>query len=264
MSKSFIHSFTALFLFVLLILASVSGILAPITDYGRMGANVLMIPFAAVFFKINNFFGVVENIRDLAAQNDILGKQIEELTGELAVLEKEGQENRILREALGFKQNTKLKLIPAEVITLDPLKGDVRVTLNRGSNQGVSAQDAVVVSGNVMVGVIAEVSDNTSQMDIVTSSQVNINAQNTSGKASGLVKGEHGLGLLFDLVSQNEAITLGDKIVTSGLSGLYPKNLLIGAVSEIRSSSSELFQRASVIPAANLRELRVVFIVKNE
>src|SRR3989344_2110432 len=264
MSKSFIHSFIALFLFALLMLANVSGILAPIIDYSRTGVNFLMTPFAAVFSKINNFFEVVGNIRNLAAQNDILGKQIEELTGELAVLEKEEQENRVLREALGFKQNTKLKLIPAEVMTLDPLKGDVRVTLNRGSNQGVSAQDAVVISGNVMVGVIAEVSDNTSQMNLVTSSQVNINAQNTSGKALGLVKGDHGLGLLFDLISQNEAIASGDKIVTSGLSGLYPKNLLIGTVSEIRSSSSELFQRASVIPAANLRNLRVVFIAKNE
>lgn len=264
MSKPLVHSFFAIFLLAVFVFSSISGFFSPIRDAGRLGADFLMIPVTAIFSRINNFFMVLVNLRDLASQNVILTKQVEELTGEIAVLEKEKQENRVLREALGFSQESKFAIIPAEIISFDPLRGDVRVTLNRGSNQGVAVQDAVVISGNLMVGVIVEVSENTSQMDLITSSGVVINAQNTSGKATGLVKGEHGLGLLFDLVSQNELINLGDKIVTSGLSGLYPRNLLIGTVGEIRSTSSELFQRASIVPAANLRALNIVFVVKNK
>ena len=53
----------------------------------------------------------------------------------------------------------------------------------------------------------------------------------------------------------------GDKVVTSGLSDDFPKGLLIGDVAGINSSSTELFQKAAVSPAADLRSLRFLFVV---
>jgi len=127
----------------------------------------------------------------------------------------------------------------------------------------IEAGDAVVVSGKVLVGVVSAVFDSTSQFELITSSGIAVNAQVSKREATGgIVRGEHGLGLLFDLISQTEVIKLKDRIITSGLGGRFPANLLIGEVGEIRSSSSELFQKASVISATNLRNLRVVFVVK--
>lgn len=263
MSRSLTQSILAGLLLTALIFASTAGFLAKVLDYGRIGTGFLMTPFVAVFSRINSFLSIIFNLRQLAAQNGILTKQVEELTSQVAVLEKEQQENRLLRDALGFAQDSELEFVPAEIISLDPFRGDVRVTLNRGAKQGIQVQDAVIISGNIMVGVVAEVSENTSQMDLITSSQVTVNAESAGGAATGLVRGEHGLGLLFDLVAQNEVLAPGDKIITSGLSGLFPENLLIGTLGEVRSSSSELFQRAAIIPAANLRNLRFVFVVKN-
>lgn len=262
MSKPFVHTLLAAFLLVVLVFAGTSGFLSPVLDAGRISVLYLGYPFVQVFTRADNFFGVISRLRELSSENAILNRQVEQLSAEAASLEKERQENRALREALGFQAQSKLRLIPAEVISMDALAADSRVTLNRGSSSGVDVQDAVVIAGNVMVGVIVAVSADTSQMDMVSSSQVAVNAMSSSGKATGIVRGEHGLGLLFDLVSQTEVINPGERVVTSGLSGLFPKSLLIGTIGEIRSSSSELFQRASVIPATNLRNLNVVFIVK--
>jgi rod shape-determining protein MreC len=89
-----------------------------------------------------------------------------------------------------------------------------------------------------------------------------INGEVADSGARGLVRGEHGISLILDLVTQNEVIKPGDKVITSGLSGDFPRGLLIGDISAIKTSSSELFQQAFVTPVADLKNLRFVFIVK--
>jgi len=262
MSKSLVQSFIAAAILLGLIFLDSVGVMNFAIDGGRKTAEILDVPFVAVFGRVKNFFEVVSTLKDLSGQNDVLAQQVQVLTAQVASLEKESQENRILRDALGFQAQTKLDLVPAEVISLDPFSPDHRITLNRGARQGVGEGSAVVIAGNILVGVIVSVSEETSQIDAVTSSQVTINAQTSTGKATGVVRGEHGVGLLMDLISQTDVIAKGDKIITSGLGGTYTKGLLIGTVGEVSSSSSELFQKANVIPAADLKQLSVVFIVK--
>lgn len=263
MRQGLVHIIIVFLLLIGLVVLNAAGVIAPILDAGRTGAGFLSRPLTPPLQFLKNFAVGFVSLRDLLRQNQILGRQVEELTAQIAELEKAGLENRVLREALTFKAVTPFVLIPAEVITLDPLNIDQEVTINRGRDTGVETGDAVVVSGRILVGVVSTVFDSTSQFELITSSGIAVNAQVSKSEATGgIVRGEHGLGLLFDLISQTEVVKPGDKIITSGLGGRFPANLLIGEVGEILSSSSELFQKASVIPATNLRNLRVVFVVK--
>lgn len=262
MSENAIHSFVAFLVLISLIFLNALGVLSPLLDAGRTTADVLTKPAVAVLQKFKNLLDVLFHVRDMVAQNHILSTQVGALTSELATLEKFRQENQVLREALGFQAESRLKLVPAQVIVYDLFNADQKVTLNRGSDHKVAVGDAVVVAGPVLVGVITSVSRDTSLMDLVSSSAVVVNAQTAVGTATGVVRGEHGLGLLLDLVSQKEALKTGERVTTSGLGGAFPANLLVGTIGEIRSRSSELFQKASVVPAANYRNIRVVFIVK--
>ena len=262
MRQGLVHIIIVFLILVGLIFLNAAGALPPFLDVSRRGMEFLSRPTAAPLQVLKNFAAGLVSLRDIMRQNQILGRQVEELSVQIAELEKSDFENRVLREALNFKADTPLVLIPAEVITLDVLNIDQKVTINRGRDQGIEAGDAVVVSGSVLVGAVSEVFDSTSQFELITSSAVAVNAQVAKSGASGIVRGEHGLGLLFDLISQTDTIEARDRIITSGLGGRFPANLLIGFVSEIRSSSSELFQKASLIPATNLRNLRVVFVVK--
>jgi rod shape-determining protein MreC len=231
-------------------------------DWGRLAAEVLSFPLVTVFDKTKSFFDILVNLRQLAIQNEILPEQVQKLSADLAVAEKDKDENQFLRDALGFQTESQRPLVPAEIIGFDPQGVDQEVTLNRGSNQGVVQGAAVVTPGNVLVGVVSKTFDNTSQLDLLTASGVVVNAEDVSGGATGVARGEHGLGLILDLVSQNDIIQSGDRVTTSGLGGQFPKNLLIGQVGKILSSQSELFQRASILPATDFHSLRFVFVIK--
>lgn len=262
MPRALIHLLIIFVILAALIFLKAVGPLDYVLDFTRQTVLYLNKPLVQVLTVNREFFVFISNLRDVARQNAILSRQVAELAGSLAKLEGLGEENRVLREALGLTSRSKLALISAEVIGFDPQSVERSVILGRGSRHSVAAGDAVVGSSGVMVGVISTVSERTSQMELITSGKVVVNARTSNGSATGVVRGEHGLGLLFDLIGQDQTVKLNDRIVTSGLGGQFPQDLLIGTVGEIRSSPSELFQKASVIPAANLRNLQVVFVVK--
>jgi rod shape-determining protein MreC len=264
MPDSLLHVAAALILLLALIFLNVVGVISPIIDWGRLSVEVLAFPIAKFFEVVDGSSFVLSSVKTLSTQNQILADQVKELSAEVAGLMQARSENEELRKALDFSQSTSLPLISAEVITADPLRGGQTIIVDRGKNQGVAEGDPVVVAGAVLVGVIQNAFDNTSIVELVSSSGVSINAQTPSGRATGILRGEHGLGLLLDLVSQNETISAGDKIITSGTGSRFPKNLLIGEVSEVSSASSDLFQKATVIPSADLKNLRFVFVVDIE
>src|SRR3989338_4002486 len=262
MFSTYVHTLLAFLLLAVLVFLSVSAVLAPVMDWLRVGVNFLDYPFVAVFGFVKNFSGILWNVKNIAQENVLLTKQVEKLTADVAALERVGEENVFLREGLGFRTSQRRELIPVEIISRDFQNPDQNLTINRGSRHGVALGDPVIVAGRDARGVVAEVAENTSAVDLLTSSKVAINALVVPGGASGLVRGEHGLGMTFDLVTQNEVINPGDQLLTSGLGGQFPKDLLIGEVSRITSGESELFQRASVLPATNYRDLNFLFVLK--
>ncbi|MDP3740768.1 MAG: rod shape-determining protein MreC [bacterium] len=231
-------------------------------DWTRVSVNFLNWPVVKTLEKFQSFTSVFFNIREIAEQNSILSRQVEELSLEVARGQKAKNENKLLSEALGFVSQSNHELIPAQVITFDIFNFSQTVSINRGRNHGVEEGLAVVASKGLLVGVVTEVLDHTSQVELITSSAVKVNAEVVPSGASGIVRGEHGLGLLLDLVSQDEIINPKDRVITSGLGGQFPKNFLIGEVHEVISGGPELFLQASIIPAANLRGNKIVFVVK--
>ncbi len=262
MRQPLVHLILAFLVLGSFVFLNLVGFLAPVLDIGRLAVDFLTFPLVKGFAKFKEAIYLVLEIQDLSKRNEILTKQIQELTAELAVLEKAKLENRFLREALGFKAEHLYPLVAAEIIAWDQLNVGEKVTLNRGTRHGVGLGAPVVAAGGILVGVISQVAEHTSQMELLTSSAVTINAEVAASGTSGIVRGEHGLGLTFDLVSQTEILKVGDKVLTSGLGGQFPKNLLIGEIDKIRSAESELFQKASVLPATNLRSLRFVFVIQ--
>ena len=251
----------AVFALIILLFLQGFGVLGPVIDGSRLAANFAIRPAAAVLEKTRDFTVAFFSVHSLVSQNEILTNKVHSLSAELAEAEQAREENRILREALGFQGETKLNLTPAQVISYDYLNFDQKAILNRGRDDGLAVGDNVVISPGILVGIITDVSGKTSEMELITSSNMAVNGRTTDGNATGIVRGEHGLGLLLDQVSQTESLKKGDKIVTSGLGGKFINNFFVGTVVEIRSGSSELFQTASIIPAADFRNLEIAFVV---
>lgn len=208
------------------------------------------------------FFQTLFTIRGLVAENASLKQKIDELSFENARLQSSREENQALRNSLNFKTSSNLNLIPVQVIEADPTGFNQIVTIDRGTDEGVGLNDAVVVSPGLLVGKVTSLNPHSANVTLITDPSLTVSAKVSDSGAQGLIQGEHGLALSFNLISQNEVIKTSDNVVTSGLAGDFPAGLLIGQIDSIRSSPSDLFQKAFVSPAADLRNLKFVFVVR--
>lgn len=261
-SKTFRWAF-GIFLFIaLLFILDTSGYLnAPKSlvqrVFGTVGGS-----FKKVFDLTKDTAVTIGTIKNLARENAGLNQQIDELSAENARLQSAKLENQTLRRTLGFAEQASYKMVPAEVLILDPTGFVQIIVIDKGEANGLQLGQAVIVSPGILVGRVTKTYRTTSEITLITDPTMTINAEVSDSGARGLLKGEHGISLILDLVTQNEVIKSGDRLITSGLAGDFPRGLLIGEINAIKSSSSELFQQAFVSPIVDLRNLRFVFVIQ--
>jgi rod shape-determining protein MreC len=261
-TKTFIKIFSIFVLLAFLVILDAKGYLGLLKDgfFRVFGKSVS--PVAAATNSVKNVFSALFTIKNLASDNAKLSQKIDQLAFENARLKSAQEENQTLRKALNLKQTSALNLLSAEVLNSDPTGFTQVLVIDKGGNQGINLNQPVVVAPGLLAGKITKIYPNSSQVTLITDPSIVINAQVVDTGARGLVRGEHGLGLSLDLITQNELIKTGDEVSTSGLSDDFPKGLLIGEVSGIRSSATDLFQKAFVSPSADLRSLRFLFVVQ--
>jgi len=260
-TRAFKSIFIIFVLVAFLIIADAKGYTNLVKNFFYQTSGVLTNKISRANGSVKDFFHTVFTIRDLARENAVLEQKINELSFENARLKSTKEENLALRRALGFSQKNELKLLPAEVEVIDPTGFTQTIVISKGSADGVKAGSAVVVSPGILIGKVSQIYQNTAEVTLITDPGTVINGEVADSGARGLVQGEHGLGLTFNLITQNEVIKSGDKVITAGLSNDLPRGLLIGEIVSIRSSASELFQKAYITPAVDLRNLRFLFVV---
>ncbi|MEJ0021279.1 MAG: rod shape-determining protein MreC [Candidatus Doudnabacteria bacterium] len=261
-SKTFTKIFTIFILLAFLVILDAKGYLGLLKDGFFRVYGVSVAKVAGVTNGVKSIFSTIFTIKNLASDNAKLSSQIDQLAFENARLKSDQEENVGLRKALNFKQASQLNLLPVEVLNSDPTGFTQVLVIDKGSSEGVNLDQPVVVAPGLLVGKVTKLYPNSSQVTLITDPSTVINAEVVDSGARGLVHGEHGLGLSLDLVTQNELIKTDDEVITSGLSNDFPRGLLIGDVAGIRSSSTDLFQKAFVSPAADLRSLQFLFVVQ--
>ena len=175
------------------------------------------------------------------------------------------QENKELKDALNFKQKTKYKSVTTVVIGKNSENTSKMLIIDAGKSEGLETGQPVVVYGGILIGTVAKVENNISFIRLVTDNQSKIAATLLNkDKSLGVVEGGHGISLLMNLIPREEAIIIGDKVVTSGLNQGIPKGLLIGEVAIAENEAYQPFQRAFLNPATNLSKINVISIIMNE
>jgi|SRR3989344_1804954 len=261
-TKTFTRIFIIFMLLALLLIFDQKGYLGALKDgYFRVyGTITQKLTQGVSAIKVS--FGTFFIIKNLASDNARLNQQVDELSFANARLKSAQDENLALRRALNFKEGSPLDLVPVEALLLDPTGFTQTVIVDKGENYNLRVNQPIVVSPGILVGKITKIYPNSAEVTLITDPDVVINAEAVDSGAKGLIKGQHGLALAFDLITQNELIKTGDNVITSGLSEDFPRGLLIGEISSIRSTGSDLFQKAFVAPVADLRNLRFLFAVQ--
>ncbi|MBM3277655.1 MAG: rod shape-determining protein MreC [Candidatus Handelsmanbacteria bacterium] len=171
-------------------------------------------------------------------------------------------ENRRLREALGFKREMGgSQIIPAEVISRDPDQLYDALVINAGRQQGVLEGMPVVVPDG-LVGHVLQTEDHSAVVALIMSTRISAIVQEK--RVQGIVSWGRGSLFRLNFVDVTSDIEKGDRVVSSGLGGRFPKGLVIGDVIEVRQQKRDpLFKEVFVETNVNFGKLEEVFVISS-
>lgn len=203
--------------------------------------------------------------QELAAENEQLKQQINELNQQLIDFYQYKQENEQLRNYLGLKKdNPDYQLVSAAVVGRDPNHLFYTFTADKGSMAGVKVNDPVITDEGV-VGWVSKVSNMYCEVTTILSPDTNIAAVDKINRESGVVSSQLQLadqGLIkMGLLEAGTTVQTGDIIVTSGIGGKFPKDLPIGKAVEVKGEENDVSLYATIEPFVDMKTLRDIVII---
>ena len=219
--------------------------------------------FSSRFVALQDFLTAPRDVASLRQRNIELESEVSELQAQVIQLQQQVGETEILAALVDFSRaRSENSYQAAAVIGRDPSPFLRYVIINVGSNDGI-LRGMPVVTDQGLVGRVDAVIADAARVQLITdaASDVNVRLQNAETDASliGSVTGD----VTLDLIPQDVPIEVGDLVLTSGLGGGYPPDLIVGQVVNIRSRDFDLFQQATVQPVVDFNRLEIVLVIIN-
>jgi rod shape-determining protein MreC len=249
----------------------VGGIMAlALGGYFSSGSNIFTSTlitaqswFSSRFVAVQDFLTAPRDMAALQQRNSALELEVSELQAQVIQLQQEVGQTQILAALVDFAQaNSENKYKAAAVIGRDPSPFLQYVIINVGSNNGIQ-RGMPVVTNQGLVGRVDAVIADAARVQLITdpASRVNVRLQNAQTDASllGSVTGD----VTLDLIPQDVNLEPGDLVLTSGLGGGYPPDLIVGQVVNVRTRDFDLFQQATIQPVVDFNRLQIVLVIIN-
>lgn len=201
--------------------------------------------------------------RRLARENVILKNRVKEIEHENLALCDLKQENERLLRLINFSASSARRLIPAQVIGRDTLHWYSSVIINRGLGDGIAPDMAVVSEGGV-VGKVIEAGPSVSKVLLIVDKRSRVGGIIQRTREMGVVKGTSFNTCNLDYLPRQAEARSGDRVLTSGLGGVYPKGLYIGEVARIYEGEHGLFRYADVLPGVNFAAIEEVHVMSEQ
>ena len=273
--KDFLRHNGILILIIAVLLAAITAV----ASYALKGtanplSNALGVVTTPIRNGVSSFVGWAEGVynysfryQELEEENQRLRSQIAELEEKAREGEAASKENELLREALGLRaKRSDFVLESARVTARSTSNWASTLTLSKGSVQDVAAGDCVVVAAGNLVGIIDEVGSNYSVMITVVDANLQMGGIVSRTDSTAMLEGDFTLmqegRLKMTYLPENTELLTGDLVLTSGLTGIYPSGLVVGAIESLHTDPSGMSRYAVLAPAADLDRLVEVFIIK--
>ena len=254
--------------FLTLVILNLPG---KITAQMKLGLGSLFVPLFGLANTVQQQGTRLANTvlprSELIRQKDALERQNQELR--LQAMQAEGmvRENERLRRLLGWQPNRPWKLKPAHVVLFEPSNWWRTVQVDVGTRDGIKVNSAVLTPEG-LVGRIASVSLTRSQVVLLGDSNCKVAARvDNPSHDTGVVAGSGPLesGIVeMSYLSRTADLKPGQNVWTSGLGGIFPKDILIGKVLDSRSEDYGMSTVARVKLAANLGALEEVWVMMEQ
>lgn len=207
-------------------------------------------PFISVVKNIEGYFNLqkvnYELNKQVISQNFLIGK---------------------LRDALYYNNNSSAPpandstaFVVADVVGYTGPFKERNMLINKGRWNGIHS-DLAVVNKNGVVGKVILVSQNFSEILPINHPRFRVAALNLRSRVQGIVEASETGDLFLSMVELGSDISVGDTIVTSNISTVFPKGMFLGKIKKISASSKDVYAKAELEPFVNLRDLEQVAII---
>ena len=264
--------------FKILVIAAVFlvGIMAYAGANGRLTAapqellSVVLTPLQKVTSALSGGAASVwekyTSIDDVMDRNEQLEAENAELRQQMVDYDRIKAENDAYKALARIQDtNSEATYVSAFVIGRDPLDEFGGFTLDQGSTDGVAVNDAIISDRGYLLGVVVEVDATSCKVMTILHPSFNAAGVISRTRENGIITGSadyaaDGQCVLTNLDRATEA-RKGDQVITTGLGGVFPANLLVGTVQEVVPEQSGKSSSAVILPGADPRTVKHVFII---
>ena len=227
-------------------------------------ASLIISPFQSLFTKsvqsvsdvINNYFYLVS----VSKENERLKLEVDKLVNENNELIEGISRQKRLEGLMAYQGDRKKNSLVASVIGRDATQWSKVLIIDKGSLQGVKKYLAVVTNSGV-IGQIIYAGPNTSKVLLTIDSRSAVDSIFQDSRVSGVVVGTGKEQCQIKYVPNNAKIKVGDRVLSSGLGGIFPKGLFIGTVFQVVKKKQGLFQEITLAPGSDLSKLEEVLVL---
>lgn len=206
-----------------------------------------------------------KSVDEYESEINKLKSEIEALRGQLINYKELENENKKYAEYLQIKKsNESLKFTPASVVSRDTNENFYGFMINQGSSSGISVNDPVITNAGV-IGKVVSVNLFSAKVATILSPECNVGAAEITTLDSGVISGniklaDQNLVKMLYVPAQTK-MPIDGIVVTTGLGGVFPRNLTIGRVKELKNDDYSSSRYAIVEPFQDIRTVRDVLVV---
>ena len=207
-------------------------------------------------------------LQQIRQENERLREELAQMQVRLQQERASAQESRRLQEALDLRASTELKTAAAAVIGSGPDAFFRTITIDKGTQDGLRPDMAVIAPAGV-VGRVIMPSARASKVQLLIDRDAGAGVMIERSRANGVVRGAGAIdeldfkaGLLsLDYIANTADVKVGDRVVTSGIDGIYPKGFVVGEIQSVQREGGEY--QIKIRPAVDFASLETVLVVLN-
>lgn len=238
-------------------------VLSSVLIYNPPGVteNISQVILGSLYYPYFKVKTVVTDLSKVNDENKRLQLDLIEAKMSLDRLEEAKIENSRLIQMLGFKPPPAHVLIPAKVISIFGEPFPISVTINRGREDSVRVNQAII-NEQGLVGRVSAVTKSFATIQLLTDPTNRVAARIAESRKMGILRFVAGGNMILDNVPIQSQVIAGDKVISSGLGRTYPPGLYIGRIKKVIRKEEEPFCRVEISAAVDFNSLEELFILR--
>jgi len=230
---------------------------------GRPLAQILSLPLAAFAGLDESLHGLWSRyvaLRGVAEENHRLQRELQVLRGRNNELRELATASQRLAGLLALKERLKAETVAAQVIGRDATNWYHAIVLDKGTRDGIKVEMGVMAPDGV-VGRVVKTTPFFSMVLLITDPNNAVTGLIQRTRDEGIVEGTTAGRARMKYIPLLSTMQTGDVVVTSGLTGGFPRGVAIGTITRIEKEEGELFQSAELVPEVDMHKLEEVLVI---